>query len=43
MKKDRDTTHDDILIIDAPKKKKNKDDEFMGSYGDDRMKEISGY
>lgn len=42
LKVPRDTTKDDILVIDDSKNEK-KDKDITPKYGNDRMKEISGY
>ncbi len=40
----RDTSHDDILIIEETQKESRESKEkYNESYGKDRMKEISGY
>jgi len=44
MKIARDTTHDDILIIEEPQKESIESKEkYNESYGKDRLKEIAGY
>ncbi len=40
---ERDTSKDDILIIEDVGKKKEGDEDLTPKYGNDRMKEVAGY
>lgn len=40
---ERDTSKDDILIIEDVEKKKEKEEDLTPKYGNDRMKEVAGY